>query len=41
MAGIWLGKRKSILSCYFLFLSYGLNTKFEHKGMNTAAVNGG
>ena len=43
---IGLGKRKAkhrknppdqrkILSYYFLFLSYGLNTKFEHKSVNT------
>ena len=31
------GKRKSILPYYFLFLSYGLNTEFEHRSMNTDA----
>jgi len=25
---------------YYFFLSHSLNTKFEHKGMNMAAVNG-
>ena len=30
-----LGKRKSNLPYYFLFLSYGLNTEFEHRGVNT------
>lgn len=28
-------QKKSILPYYFLFLSYGLNTEFEHRGMNT------
>lgn len=32
---IGLDKRKSILPYYFLFLSYGLNTEFEHRSMNT------
>ncbi len=32
---IGLGKRRSIHPYYILFLSYGLNTAFEHTGMNT------
>ena len=30
-----LCKRRSVLPYYFLFLSYGLSTEFEHKSMNT------
>lgn len=32
---IGLGRRRSVLPYYFLFLSYGLNTKFEHRRVNT------
>lgn len=35
---IGLGKRNSMRSYYFLFLSCGLNTKFEHKSMNTGGA---
>lgn len=30
-------QKKSILPYYFLFLSYGLNTEFEHRGRTLAA----
>ena len=33
---IGLGKKEQ-RPYYFLFLSYGLNTEFEHKSMNTGS----
>ncbi len=35
------GQKKMVPHIFFFFPSHSLNTKFENKGMNMAAVNGG